>query len=143
MNIVDEEIQVVPIWMKLPKLNVKYWGEKCLIKLVNHIGKPVKLDQATQKKERIMFARIMVEVNVNQQLPETLVFVNEDGKEVMRQDIQYEWRPTVCQNCKKMGHMTQEYRNKKRMEWRPRAVPNTPQPRPNVPIPHAPQPRPE
>lgn len=43
-NMLDERIQTVPIWIQLPKLNVKYWGKNCLFKLVETIGKPVKLD---------------------------------------------------------------------------------------------------
>lgn len=36
-------------------------------------------------------------------LPNTISFVNEKGV-LMEQPIHYEWRPVVCNRCKKMGH---------------------------------------
>lgn len=38
MDIVKEDIRVVPVWIQL-KLNLKYWGKKALFKIVEKIGK--------------------------------------------------------------------------------------------------------
>lgn len=55
----------MPIWIQLPSLNLKYWGEICLFKLVKGIGQPLKLDQATQSKDRLLYARVLVETRMN------------------------------------------------------------------------------
>lgn len=34
INIAKEPIKKLPIWIKLPKLDVRYWGEESLFKIV-------------------------------------------------------------------------------------------------------------
>lgn len=48
-------------------------------KIVSHSGEPTKRDEATRKREKLQFARILVEVHMNQQFPEEISFVNEHG----------------------------------------------------------------
>jgi len=40
------------------------------------IGKPIRMDQAMTKKDKMSFARILVEVPIDDSLPEVLGFVN-------------------------------------------------------------------
>lgn len=51
------EVVKVPIWIQLPNLPVRYWGQNCLAKIVELVGKPVKPDMATQHRERLAYAR--------------------------------------------------------------------------------------
>ena len=103
MDFKKEDIKTVPIWLQLPSLELKYWGEKCLFKLVQGIGKPLRLDQATQSKDRLMYARVLVETKMNQVLPDFIEFENEKGQ-LVQQMINYEWRPVQCNICKGIGH---------------------------------------
>ncbi|XP_056697705.1 uncharacterized protein [Spinacia oleracea] len=96
MDMEKEEVQVIPIWIQL-RLNFKYWGEKALFKIVGQIGKPVKRDSATINRDKLDFARVMVEVPMNQKLPESVSFVNEHGM-TTQVELRYEWRPTLCVN---------------------------------------------
>lgn len=34
-------------------LEIKYWGERSLFKIFGQVGKPLKTDQATHKRERL------------------------------------------------------------------------------------------
>lgn len=57
--IVDkDDVVSVPIWIKLPQLPFKYWGEKSLFKIVGTIGKEVRMDQVTKEMEKLNFARV-------------------------------------------------------------------------------------
>ena len=67
-------MQQVPIWVKFPGLPLKYWGEKSLFKIAGIIWKVIKMDQATKRKEKLLFARVLVEVGLKQDLPETIEF---------------------------------------------------------------------
>lgn len=49
------------------------------------------MDQATRDKEKLMFARVMVEVELKQDLLEEIVFCNEHGIKV-KQKVECEWR---------------------------------------------------
>lgn len=62
------------------------------------MGKPVKVDGATKARDKLNYARVMVEVHMKQELPEMIKFYNEHGAEV-EQRIDYEWRPIVYKKC--------------------------------------------
>ena len=47
----------------------------------------------------------MVEGNIGQCFPNVLKFINERDALIMVL-IHYEWKPTTCNNCKRMGHET-------------------------------------
>ncbi|XP_074265765.1 uncharacterized protein LOC141588209 [Silene latifolia] len=80
-------------------LIVKPWTETCLL------GKFLKRDGATEDKTRLGYARLLVEVEIGQAFPEKLTFQDEKGQEVTIL-VEYEWRPTICGDCKGKGHTT-------------------------------------
>lgn len=65
INFQKDEIFKVPIWIQLVNLNLKYWGEKALFKIVGQLGNPIQLDSFTREKTRMAYPRIMVEVNLD------------------------------------------------------------------------------
>lgn len=67
------------------------------------------MDNTTKSKDRLSFARVMVEVQMKQELPDKIMFCNEYGVEIY-QNIEYEWRPTVCQKCSGIGHSEEDCR---------------------------------
>lgn len=62
MTLDKDDVVNVHIWIKLPHLPFKYWSEKSLFKITRIIGKVVTMDQATKEKDKLNFARVMVEV---------------------------------------------------------------------------------
>lgn len=66
----EEVVKNVPIWIKLPNLPIKYSGERSLFKIAGLVRKAVKMDQETKAKDKLSFARLMVEVGLKQTLPE-------------------------------------------------------------------------
>ncbi|XP_021863901.1 uncharacterized protein [Spinacia oleracea] len=88
MSINKDEIRSVPIWIQFPQLNFMYWGEKSLYKIAGMVGNPVKMDQATKRREKLQYARVLVEVCLSQELPETVEYENVDG-EMVSQKVVY------------------------------------------------------
>lgn len=109
MPLDKECIQKVPIWIKLPGLALKYWGEKSLYKIVGLVGDALQMDKATKMKDRLQYARVMVEIQLQQDLPEVIYFCNEHGNVIDKQ-VEYEWRPTLCKKCGGIGHSEEECR---------------------------------
>ncbi|XP_070038280.1 uncharacterized protein [Nicotiana tomentosiformis] len=70
MKFIREELCTVPIWVKLPGLDFKYWSPKGLSKIGNLIGKPLMVDQNTEKKMGLNFAILLIEVDIDTNLPE-------------------------------------------------------------------------
>lgn len=66
------------------------------------IGQLVQCDDATSKRDKVQFARVMVRVRVNQHLPNSLTFLDENG---VKQEcsVTYKWKPQQCGNCMRFG----------------------------------------
>ncbi|XP_074315556.1 uncharacterized protein LOC141651756 [Silene latifolia] len=98
-----ERVPSVPIWLKLCGLPLKFWSLSSLEKLAGLLGKFLKRDAATEAKTRLGYARLLVEVDIGQDFPEELRFLDEKGNEISIQ-VEYEWKPTVCSTCNGIGH---------------------------------------
>ncbi|XP_070009963.1 uncharacterized protein [Nicotiana sylvestris] len=104
-----EIIDNIPLWIRLPGLNVKYWGKQVLAKIVGLVGNPLKVDKITTMKERMKYARVLVEVPINKVFPDTVMFENEHGH-IVEQEVDVEWKPILCTKCKYYGHELKECR---------------------------------
>lgn len=74
------------------------------------IGTPIMANKMTMEKERIQYARVLVDVNVHK-MPDVVYFQNERGI-VVEQKVKYEWRPSKCTHCQGYGHEIQDCRKK-------------------------------
>ncbi|KAL9237199.1 hypothetical protein vseg_011781 [Gypsophila vaccaria] len=101
-------IEIVPAWIQLHNLPLKFWG-KSLPKITGIIGKYIKSDTATVDRTKVGYARVMVELTVNQKMPDTVSFKDEKG-ELVQVDVEYEWKPVTCNKCKGMGNLTDHCR---------------------------------
>ncbi|KAL2900249.1 hypothetical protein RDABS01_025331 [Bienertia sinuspersici] len=123
----QEDFLTLPIWIHVHS-HYKYWGMNVLTKLTKPIGKLVKVDHTTANREKLVYARCMIEVKIGQDLPSHVFFIDEyEQKQVV--PITYEWRPVQCSNCKGIGHDGgQCYKNRKvsaqktHKTWRPKQV---------------------
>ncbi|XP_062073377.1 uncharacterized protein LOC133777697 [Humulus lupulus] len=100
-----EDVKTVPIWVQLGGLDIKYWGDKALFKIVGQLGKPIQVDNITKRRERLHFPRIMVEVSITQAFPHTISFINELDQDI-ELTVKYEWLHVCCEYCKGLGHTT-------------------------------------
>ncbi|XP_056685651.1 uncharacterized protein [Spinacia oleracea] len=111
INYAKDPIKQVPVWIKLPGLEVKYWGEKSLFKIAGQVGhegnisfgQAIRVDQATKNRDKLMFAKILVEVTIGQHYPRIIQFVNEKGA-LMEKSVEYEWLPIECTHCRGIGN---------------------------------------
>ncbi|XP_056690397.1 uncharacterized protein [Spinacia oleracea] len=103
INFSKDPIKKIPIWIQLQGLDVKYWGDKSLTKIVSQLGTMLKVDQATKNRDKLLYARVLVEVSVDQPFPEVIHFINEKGIQVDQQ-VKYDWLPISCTICGGMGH---------------------------------------
>nr|XP_009783591.1 PREDICTED: uncharacterized protein LOC104232163 [Nicotiana sylvestris] len=95
MELSKEEIQTVPIWIKLPGLDFKYCSPKGLSKIGSLVGRPLMVDQNTKWKIGLNFARLLLKVGMDTKLADSVAFRNEKGY-LMKQKVLYDWRSTLC-----------------------------------------------
>ena len=82
MSYEKDNLSSVSIWVRFPGLDVRYWGVSSLTKIAGMLGHVLKIDGATSDKGRLMFARVLVDIN----------FENELG-ELTSQRVEYDWKP--------------------------------------------------
>ena len=69
----------LPLWIRLPNLDLKYWGLSNLSKIGSLIGIPLKTDQYTKMKSMIQYVRLLIEVPIEGPFPDHVDFFNEKG----------------------------------------------------------------
>ncbi|CAK8537819.1 unnamed protein product [Lathyrus sativus] len=125
-KIKDELLRTLPIWVKLSQLPIVLWGDTSLNKIGSALGKPIMTDECTANRLRVSYARILVEMDITKELPQSITITDPAG-EKMQQSIEYEWKPLFCNKCQKVGHCCDK--PKMRKQWIPR---NVKQPEANV-----------
>ncbi|KAH0738394.1 hypothetical protein KY290_037099 [Solanum tuberosum] len=121
MKFTREEPYTVPIWIKLPGVDFKYWSLKGFSKIGSLVGKPLMVDRNTEKKIGLNFARLLVEVVLDAQLPETILFRNEKGNLIEQKLKSRMIRDPLCANSvKKYGDLGDDCIKKKG----PKTIPN-------------------
>lgn len=103
LNLMKETMVVVLTWIRLPGLPLKYWEQVSLNKIASLIGKPIRSDRATAQKDLVEYARVHVEVNISQTLPDKVVFINEKGLKVSEK-VLYDCKSIICEECKGVCH---------------------------------------
>ncbi|KAL6565242.1 hypothetical protein OROGR_002193 [Orobanche gracilis] len=87
----------------MPGLPANYWSKKSLSKLASVLGKPLQTDGYTLQKNKVIYARILVEIDLSQPLKE-VIRIKKREKVALVQQIQYESVPAFCQQCPTIGH---------------------------------------
>lgn len=129
VHFAKDEVRTIPIWVNV-HVNFKYWGFTVLEKIVQSIGSLLKTNQATTNSDRLQFARCLIVVRMMQDLPDEVCFINEKG-EVVDVKVEYQWKPILCDACKKLGHEIEKCRTKREaakdkgrvQQWKPKPKP--------------------
>jgi len=97
-NPLRDVIETTPVWVRVANLPVTFYHNEILLGIAAGLGKPIKVDLTTLRKERGRFARVCVEVNLKNPLKGTLVVNGE------RYFVSYEGLQTICSLCGIYGH---------------------------------------
>ncbi|XP_059076623.1 uncharacterized protein LOC131875916 [Cryptomeria japonica] len=96
----------VPVWVRLPWLPLEFWREDILLRIAALLGKPVAIAQNTLEKKVFSYARICVEIDLNNPLPDSLEFFI--GSASWIQPLDYESLPFRCRFCHEYGHLQRQ-----------------------------------
>ncbi|XP_038982161.1 uncharacterized protein LOC120110653 [Phoenix dactylifera] len=92
----------VLVWVRLPDLPLEFWVIESIMEVAVAVGRPIAVDGFTEKRSRIGFARVLVEVDASRPL-RSRAFVR-GLTERFWQAFVYESLPAVCYNCGLIGH---------------------------------------
>jgi len=63
---------------------------------------PLSLDDHTMRKNRVLFAKVLVDIDLLSHFPDHLLVERPYFAFVV--DVEYEWLPPFCSHCKMIGH---------------------------------------
>ncbi|XP_030479472.1 uncharacterized protein LOC115696726 [Cannabis sativa] len=115
-------VKSVPIWMRLNGLGLQYWDKKNLSALVSTVRRPIMVDKVTQNRSMVMYARVLVDMEIQRDPPKAIAFINEK-KQLVEQAIVYEWLPSKCVSCGNLGHIVANCNKDKGVVWRKKEAP--------------------
>ncbi|XP_019248431.1 PREDICTED: uncharacterized protein LOC109227690 [Nicotiana attenuata] len=108
----EEVLRTIPLWIKFPNLPLNLWSNQALSKIGSGLGKPLYVDACTTIAERIIYAGVLIEMDVTRPLPEKIKLYDPKGK-VLEQLVHYDWKPMYCQKCCQLGHICKDQRKQK------------------------------
>lgn len=106
MSTIDKTV----VWVRIPSLNLIWYDESFPWTLASAIGKPVKVNLHTLRVARGKFARVCVEVDLNQPV------VGRVGVQGKWHNVEYEGLHLICAQCGCYGHLLKDCPVKKPLE---------------------------
>ncbi|CAN6727000.1 unnamed protein product [Malus baccata var. baccata] len=101
------------VWIKIFCLSQEYWHPRHLMEIARGVGTPLQLDSATRERQYGYYARILVDVNLADDLPTSLMVEREShGFPV---EVVYENLPPKCSHCGLIRHLANSCRQLKQM----------------------------
>lgn len=95
----NAQIKTAVAWVRIPSLPVEYLqSEEVILGIARLIGRPIRLDRATAEGSWARFARICLELNLEQPL---VARIRIDG--IIRH-VEYENLPIICYECDRVGY---------------------------------------
>lgn len=103
------------VWVKLYNLPLHFLHIKVLLGIGNALGKFLKVDSERLTKDIYIVARICIEVDLSQGLPDHILLFHDEKQ--WSQSLDYENTAFRCQICHQIGHLQSACpQNKKRRE---------------------------
>ncbi|XP_059629720.1 uncharacterized protein LOC132272631 [Cornus florida] len=107
VNLPKEVLESVPVWLKIHNLPVHCHNEESVSKVCSNFSKPIYMDDPDLHRDKGDYVRVMVEVGVKEVLPETMVVDIHSCDYFI--DLEYEWKPKLCDLCKKVDHLEDRF----------------------------------
>ncbi|GKC02083.1 zinc knuckle CX2CX4HX4C containing protein, partial [Tanacetum coccineum] len=101
----------VPLWVKIYDIPLEAWNVDGISRIASRIGVPIIMDKITtsiceKPFGRALYAKVLVEVDAAKGLIDTVeIWYKSLGKSMML-NVDYVWRPLVCEHCKTFGHLS-------------------------------------
>ncbi|GJY07296.1 reverse transcriptase domain-containing protein [Tanacetum coccineum] len=112
-----DDIKVAPVWVKLHKVPIMAFFKVGLSLKTSQIGRPIMLNVYTSSMclkswGRNTYVRALVKVSTDKGFVDSLVvailYKNEEGHSLETVEVEYEWQPPRCDNCKIFNHKDEE-----------------------------------
>ena len=98
-----EDVNKVPVWVRLYNVPFEYWTSKGLSFVASAVGCPLHADHITLSRTRLSYARVCVEIDARDELIDDFDFQCSNGTWI-KVRAEFEWVPMKCSSCGVFGH---------------------------------------
>ncbi|GKV43378.1 hypothetical protein SLEP1_g50676 [Rubroshorea leprosula] len=84
------DISKIPVWIQFPELHLSLWNPESLGKLASYVGVPIATDALTAKRQRVAYARMLVEMEIMDTLPRVVPIIGPKGERNEQSPMQLE-----------------------------------------------------
>ncbi|XP_026383325.1 uncharacterized protein LOC113278793 [Papaver somniferum] len=107
-NLANQKSTTAFVWVNFPGLGIEYWKESILMSLGDAIGRDIKVDETTLKREISYYTSVLIEVDLANNVPHHVLVTTKYG--CFEKEIQIPKIPGFCSHFKVMGHLVTECR---------------------------------
>lgn len=93
----------LPLWMQIHGLPIDCWTTSGLSKITSQVGSALFTDRFTKERERVNYARVLVEVDITQSPPRTMEITLPNGQDI-ELELRYESTLKLFSTCRQLGH---------------------------------------
>ncbi|XP_020232532.1 uncharacterized protein LOC109812970 [Cajanus cajan] len=99
----DAKVDSTLVWVRFPRLGMVFYDESVLLTIASAIGKPIKVDLNTLNMTRGRFARVCVEIRLDQPV------VGKFNLNGIWYNVEYEGLHLLCASCGCYGHIMRNF----------------------------------
>ncbi|KAG5552180.1 hypothetical protein RHGRI_010315 [Rhododendron griersonianum] len=110
MVLQKEQLSSIPIWVQLCNVPLEFWNAAGFSYIASALGKPLFVDEQTEKGKRLSFAKVCVEMTVDSPFLDTVDVEYASGKSAVV-GVKYPWKPLVCTQCHVFGHSVSSHKS--------------------------------
>ncbi|XP_039004038.1 uncharacterized protein LOC120130969 [Hibiscus syriacus] len=97
------DLSKIPIWVHLYNVPLELFSQAGLSYLASGVGIPISMDSVTTSKTMLEFAKVCVEIGVNDEIPKSIDVMLQDGQ-TSSVFVEIPWLPPRCKKCLIFGH---------------------------------------
>lgn len=88
------DVEKVLVWVQFLGLPLSFWTPQILGKIASYLGKPLATDKLTGRRDRLAFARVLIDIKVTDELEYDVPVTEEEVN--FLQEVVYEWLLVRC-----------------------------------------------
>lgn len=104
MKLIREFLQTSHISVRFSGLELDYRTDEGIRRIALLINTAIKMDHVMKGIIRITCAMVLIGINSDCSYPKRVSILDEHDN-LFWQNVQYEWQPIKCTNCKCFGHL--------------------------------------
>ncbi|XVE94844.1 hypothetical protein REPUB_Repub02eG0044600 [Reevesia pubescens] len=98
----------MPIWFHLGRVPLELFTQIGISYISSALGRPLYMDKVTTYQERLAYAKVCVEINVDTVIPRFVDVRLRDGF-ITLVKVEVLWLPTKCMHCRTFSHSENDY----------------------------------